>query len=83
MFVKIGRKARINVDEISEYDIHYSEGYGKWYLTVYFRNSEHSSPFTCGDEHEAYEMLAKLDVAVGLSPVIGEMKLSSSILEED
>ena len=83
MFIKIGRKARVNIDEISEYNIHYSEGYGKWYLTIHFRNSEHSSTFTCDDEHEAYEILAKLDVAVGLSPVIGEMKLSSSILEED
>lgn len=74
MFIKIGRKARINVDEINEYDIHYSEGYNRWYLSVHFRNSEHSSTYTCGDEHEAYEMLAKLDAAVGLS---------SSILEED
>ena len=83
MFIKIGRKARVNVDEINEYNIHYSEGYKRWYLTIHFRNSEHSSTFTCDDEHEAYEILAKLDVAVGLSPVIGEMKLSSSILEED
>ena len=82
MFVKIGRKARINVDEISEYDIHYSEGFNQWYLTIHFRNSTHSSTFTCDDEHEAYEMLAKLDVAVGLSPTIGKMKLNTSILEE-
>ena len=74
MFIKMGRKARVNVDEISEYNIYYSEGYGKWYLTIHFRNSKHSSTFTCDDEHEAYEMLAKLDAAVGLS---------SSILEED
>lgn len=80
MFIKIGRKARVNVDEISEYNIHYSEGYNKWYLTIHFRNSEHSSTFNCEDEHEAFETMAKLDVAVGLSPTIGK---NLSILEED
>lgn len=82
MFIKIGRKARVNINEISEYNIHYSEGYNRWYLTIYFRNSTRSSSFTCDDEHEAFEIMATLDAAVGLSPTIGKMKLNTSILEE-
>lgn len=83
MFIKIGRKARINVNEISEYSIYYNEGYSRWYLVVHFRNSTHSSTFACDDEHEAFEILATLDAAVGLSPTTDKMKLNFSIIEED
>ena len=68
MFVKINRKSRINVDELCEYSIYYSESYKKWYLQMSFRNNDsYISKYVCDDEHEAYELLEMLDRAVGIS----------------
>ena len=78
MFIEVTRKARINLNEVCRYEISFNSGYKRWYFNVYFRNSDNCASFTCDDEHEAYEVLAAFDAAVGLesetgrkSPIVG------------
>ena len=71
MFIEVGRKARINLNEVCRYEISFNSGYMRWYFNVYFRNSDNCASFTCNDEHEAYEVLAAFDAAVGLGSETG------------